>query len=184
MVANTVNVQFTFKGNRPVTAASLTQEIRDRLFVELEVFSDRLKKAFERNGPNTRGMTGLFNRSWVGETPTVTQDLRFNVSIANTAPNSFYRALGRGPGGTPPYQSGSDLERWSRAMGLVPYVVAHNIARRGTRRWRGEDENVLGLIAPSSIRPDSTVVEVSFKPSSPVVIALGVLEDRWNKLVL
>lgn len=51
-------------------------------------------------------------------------------------PNTKYAEWveeGRRPGRMPPYQRGTDLEKWARRVGINPFLVARAIARKGTK---------------------------------------------------
>lgn len=68
-------------------------------------------------------------------------DGSFKGALVNNTPNSLFRERGRPPGRQPPI---SAVEGWAKRRGLSPYLVARGIAKRGTARWR-ENDNPLGI---------------------------------------
>jgi hypothetical protein len=65
----------------------------------------------------------------------------FTAALANDVTASLYRVRGRGPGKPPPITA---ITPWANRRGISPYLVARSIGRRGTARWR-DNENVLDI---------------------------------------
>lgn len=58
------------------------------------------------------------------------------VHISNTAPNSFFRIVGRAPGRMPPTAA---IRQWCQQKGIDPafaFPIARSIGEQGTFRWR------------------------------------------------
>lgn len=88
--------------------------------------------------------SGLLSKSWnvsakvnkTGGTSSV------QVRVTNSAPNAFYRIVGRAPGTMPPVAA---IKSWCKLKGIdqsLAFPIAKNIGRDGTHRWRTES-NVL-----------------------------------------
>ena len=86
--------------------------------------------------------------------------IRLYIRLYNTAPNSYYRIVGRGAGKMPPPKK---LEQWAKRKGLpkgTGFVVAKLIARSGTERYRS-GQNVVGIDPTSrTYRGDSGFVQL------------------------
>lgn len=70
--------------------------------------------------------------------------IRLYIRINNTAPNSYYRIVGRAAGKMPPVKK---LAAWAKRKGLpesAGYAVAKLIAKQGTARYRS-GQNVVGI---------------------------------------
>jgi hypothetical protein len=92
--------------------------------------------------------TGLLANSW-RVIPTVTRSAdgipNVRVQITNTAPNSWFRIVGRAPGRMPPTEA---IRQWCKVKGIDPvfaFPIARNIGKQGTFRWRTQS-NVLNYI--------------------------------------
>jgi hypothetical protein len=74
----------------------------------------------------------------------MTNRIRLYIRIYNTAPNSYFRIVGRAAGRMPPVKK---LQQWAMRKGLpksAGYVIAKLIAERGSGRYRS-GENVVGI---------------------------------------
>lgn len=70
--------------------------------------------------------------------------IRLYIRISNTAPNSYYRIVGRAAGKMPPVKK---LAAWAKRKGLpesAGYAIAKLIAKQGTARYRS-GQNVVGI---------------------------------------
>lgn len=70
--------------------------------------------------------------------------IRLYIRINNTAPNSYFRIVGRAAGKMPPVKK---LENWAVKRGLpkaMGYVIAKKISEQGTERYR-TGQNVVGI---------------------------------------
>lgn len=93
--------------------------------------------------------------------------------VVNTSTDAEFRVRGRGPGRFPPYEKGSNLEKWAQAAGIPAYLVARKIAREGTDRWKKRD-NIL----------KQDPVTLKFAQDSPLYTVFERrLEEEWNKII-
>ena len=127
--------------------------LSDRLRIKAyDAIADELMETAEELKINSPiGATGELYDSWRINIPRRgLAGFQINAGIANDAPNSFERIVGRGPGRMPPE---SPLTDWVNAtQGVSSYEEAKKtsfrvrraIAERGTRRWR-EKNNFAGL---------------------------------------
>lgn len=70
--------------------------------------------------------------------------IRLYIRLNNTAPNSYFRIVGRAAGKMPPVKK---LENWAVKRGLpkaMGYVIAKKISEQGTERYR-TGQNVVGI---------------------------------------
>lgn len=89
--------------------------------------------------------TGLLANSWKVTAAVTRGTNTVQVRITNTAPNAFFRIVGRAPGRMPPVAA---IRQWCEVKGIDPaaaYPIAKGIGERGTFRWRTES-NVLNYI--------------------------------------
>lgn len=86
--------------------------------------------------------------------------IRLYIRLYNTAPNSYYRIVGRAAGKMPPAKK---LEQWAKRKGFpkgTGFVIAKVIAKRGTERYRS-GQNVVGIDPTSrTFRGDSGFVQL------------------------
>lgn len=92
-------------------------------------------------------------------------------SVINNVEAAEFRIRGRGPGKRPPI---SKIEKWARAAGINPYVLAKSIGEKGTERWRTKD-NILG----------QDPVTLEFRKDSPIYTVFEKrLREEWGKINL
>lgn len=101
---------------------------------------------------------------------------QYSVDVTNTATNSFYRIVGRGPGKMPPKQPILD---WVYAKGLRgkeaerrAFLIRRKISNRGTDRWIERDN-------PIGIRRDGSLL-----PKSPIVLVQKQIQAELRRLKL
>jgi hypothetical protein len=79
--------------------------------------------------------------------------------VKPTASYALYIHEGRKPGGKlPPYQEGTQLNRWATKKGMNPYLVARSIARNGTKPNRFMDK-AFTSVKPLADRDASRILE-------------------------
>ncbi len=88
------------------------------------------------------GATGELAKGWAYVPARKSSGVKeFRVSITNTAPNAYFRIIGRGPGKFPP---NAPIEAWvQKKFSGTPkeikqraFLIRRKIAREGTARWR------------------------------------------------
>lgn len=101
---------------------------------------------------------------------------QYSVDVTNTATNSFYRIVGRGPGKMPPKQPILD---WVYAKGLKgkdaerrAFLIRRKISKEGTQRWIEKDN-------PIGIRRDG-----SLSPRSPIIVVQKQIRSELRRLKL
>lgn len=70
--------------------------------------------------------------------------IRLYIRLNNTAPNSYFRIVGRAAGKMPPVRK---LKAWAKSRGLpeaVGYAIAKKIAAQGTERYR-TGQNIISI---------------------------------------
>ena len=87
------------------------------------------------------------------------------VRITNSAPNSFFRIVGRAPGRMPPTAA---IRLWCQQKGIDPalaFPIARSIGETGTFRWRTKtnvlnyDRNTGTVAAPNIWTETATRIE-------------------------
>ena len=111
---------------------------------------DALRFALERTikklgNISPEGVTGELKENWEYEIE------EYDATIRNTASNSLFRMVGRGPGKPPPT---SAIASWARSKGINPFVLSKAIGEKGTKRWRDKD-NPLKLLRNHKLKGDS-----------------------------
>lgn len=108
--------------------------------------------------------TGQLATSWQVRA-TVTKALGLSsiaVTLNNTAPNSYFRVVGRAPGKPPPLNA---IKQWCEVKGIpvtAAYPITLSIARKGTKRWQQEKNVVNYLRSTNELavpNPFTTTVE-------------------------
>lgn len=82
-----------------------------------------------------RGVSGKLAQSWRIQTKT------FSFKVWSDDPAAQYKIAGRGPGKMPPIKA---IAPWADAKGISAWAVAISIGRRGTERWRTQ-QNFLNM---------------------------------------
>lgn len=136
-----------------------------------QFWQTKVKEVFDRNAAKLLrelrdtspvGATGDLKAGWKMRPTRKSAGIsQYSTDITNTAANSFYRIVGRGPGKMPPKQPILD---WVQSKGIRgkeaerrAFLIRRKIGKRGTDRWI-ERDNPLGLRRNGSLSPRSPIV--------------------------
>ena len=139
-----------------------------RLLIELKADSP---VGFTRNLRNRWKINTFVNRN------NNNRQVQLIANISNSAPQSYYRIVGRAPGKKPPI---APLLNWVKAKKLPryrAYQIQKRIAKYGTRRWQ-TGENVLGI--RKGIDPNTADYTKLYKSDSAISRLLGRIAARIN----
>ncbi len=95
--------------------------------------------------------------------------------ISNTAPNAFFRIVGRAPGKLPPIRA---LKAWAKKKGYkdsAAYAIQRKIAKFGTERYR-TGNNMAGL--NPGVNPNTASYSALYRSDNIVTRFLERLERR------
>lgn len=123
------------------------------------------------------GATGELRDGWVARPARKIPGVgEYSLDVTNTAPNYFYRVVGRGPGRMPPKQPILD---WVYSKGLKgkvaerrAFLIRRKISKEGTQRWIERDN-------PIGIRRNGTL-----SPKSPILAAQKQIDRELRRLKL
>jgi hypothetical protein len=111
-------------------------KVRDTFNLHASEAVDELRQG------SPQGATGELAQGW-GYTPAKKSGgvKEFRVSITNSAPNAYFRIIGRGPGKYPP---NAPIEAWvrkkfsgtPREIKQRAFLIRRKIAQEGTERWK------------------------------------------------
>jgi hypothetical protein len=141
------SVEFTALVVSPI-ALSVAQ-IRGRAIAEAKNYASYLSQI------SPRGFTGNLAARWKVVTAVdVLLPAQVYCRISNTAPNAYYRIVGRAPGKMPPIRP---LKSWAKKKGLregAAYAIQRRIAKFGTQRFRS-GVNMAGMYPGRNPETDS-----------------------------
>lgn len=116
----------------------------------LDLAEDWQKNSQKAKSPTRSpiGASGELANSW--DVNISSNNRKVSGEIKNTASKSFYRIVGRSPGGFPPPQT---IKNWIQTKGLnvrqneidrVAFLIGRKIATKGTERYQSKN-NFIGL---------------------------------------
>lgn len=128
-----------------------------------DIFNRHAKEAVDelRRG-SPIGASGELARGWTYTPSRKSGNVsEFSVNITNTAPNAYFRIVGRGPGKFPPT---APVEAWvKKKLKGSPadirnrvFLIRRKIAEEGTERWKA-GKNWAGLKRKGGFEPDSPI---------------------------
>ena len=123
---------------------------------------NKLRQKLEDESPV--GATGKLKMGWQS---VVSND--FEAIILNTAENSLFRTIGRGPGKPPPF---GRIAPWAALKGIPTGAVVNKIAKFGTERWI-TGENIVGFKKRSG---------TELKPKSPPIETANEIAKQFKAL--
>ena len=126
----------------------IRQQFTKRLSDINRIINKELKRLIAELSADSPKASGLLAKSWdfVNDSKLDGQGrgLRLAIRLFNTAPQSYFRIVGRKGGTMPPLRA---IRSWCKRKGIsdkAAYAIARKIAKQGTKRYR-TGENVLDI---------------------------------------
>jgi hypothetical protein len=128
------------------------------------------------------GVAGNLRNSWIQTSARFAND-EYSASIFNRSDYAVYGIMGRGPGKFPPFGPNTPLAAWASKRGIVPFLVARSIAKKGTQRWR-DKTNWVGFSTrkPNETTDDFEITSRRLQPGSAMRTAHDVIVAKFREV--